>query len=113
MSCMFFQCSDLGFHQSISQVFQRYLSRRLQAHQNLGCGLQQLESAQSGLDQNQDRDALMQAHETTFCLPLRFQYQPHEGDQVLCFFSNQYLVTIAYKSGTVYFVVVRLRLYSE
>ncbi|XP_066528598.1 rho GTPase-activating protein 4a [Hoplias malabaricus] len=77
-----FDCSDLGFHQSLSQVLQIYLSRRLQAHQNLGCGLQLLAAAQSGLDQNQDRDALMQAHETTFCLPLRFQYQPHEGDQV-------------------------------
>uniref|UniRef100_A0AAR2IHM7 SLIT-ROBO Rho GTPase-activating protein 3-like n=1 Tax=Pygocentrus nattereri TaxID=42514 RepID=A0AAR2IHM7_PYGNA len=77
-----FDCSDLGFHQSLFQVLQIYLSRRLQAHQNLGSGLQQLASAQSGLDQSHDRDALMQAHETTFCLPLRFQYQPHEGDQV-------------------------------
>ncbi|KAI4874365.1 hypothetical protein NFI96_017459 [Prochilodus magdalenae] len=74
--------SVLGFHQSLSQVLQIYLSRRQQAHQNLGCGLQQLVSAQSGLDQSHDRDALMQAHETTFCLPLRFHYQPHEGDQV-------------------------------
>ncbi|XP_072512533.1 rho GTPase-activating protein 4a isoform X2 [Salminus brasiliensis] len=77
-----FDCSDLGFHQSLSQVLHIYLSRRLQAHQNLGCGLHQLAGAQSGLDQNQDRDALMQAHENTFCLPFRFQYQPHEGDQV-------------------------------
>ncbi|KAF4078675.1 hypothetical protein AMELA_G00201500 [Ameiurus melas] len=74
--------NDLGFHQSLSQVLQFYLSRRLQAHQNLGSGLQQLGNALSGLDQNQDRDTLIQAHDTAFCMPLRFQYQPHEGDQV-------------------------------
>ncbi|XP_022532908.2 rho GTPase-activating protein 4a [Astyanax mexicanus] len=77
-----FDCSDLGFHQSLSQVLQIYLSRRQHAHQNLGSWLHQLDGAQAGLDQNQDRDALMQAHEITFCLPFRFQYQPHEKDQV-------------------------------
>ncbi|MCI4387619.1 hypothetical protein PGIGA_G00076340 [Pangasianodon gigas] len=74
--------SDLGFHQSLSQVLQFYLSSRSQAHQNLGSGLQQLGYTLSGLDQNQDRDTLIQAHEMAFCMPLRFQYQPHEGDQV-------------------------------
>ncbi|XP_058265862.1 rho GTPase-activating protein 4a isoform X2 [Hemibagrus wyckioides] len=74
--------SDLGFHQSVSQVLQYYLSSRSQAHQNLGSGLHQLGNTVSGLDQNQDRDTLIQAHDAAFCMPLRFQYQPHEGDQV-------------------------------
>ncbi|XP_076840124.1 rho GTPase-activating protein 4a isoform X2 [Brachyhypopomus gauderio] len=77
-----FDCSDTGFHQSLSHVLRLYLSRRSHAHHNLGSGLKQLAGAMSGLDQNHDRDALMQMHEATFCLPLRFQYQPHEGDQV-------------------------------
>ncbi|XP_046725895.1 rho GTPase-activating protein 4a isoform X1 [Silurus meridionalis] len=74
--------SDLGFHQSWNQVLQFYLSSRTQVHQNLGSGLHQLGNALCGLDQNQDRDTLIQAHEVAFCMPLRFQYQPHEGDQV-------------------------------
>uniref|UniRef100_A0A4W4HGY7 Rho GTPase activating protein 4a n=1 Tax=Electrophorus electricus TaxID=8005 RepID=A0A4W4HGY7_ELEEL len=78
-----FDYSDAGFHQSLSQVLRLYMSRRSQSHHNLGSGLQQLAGALSGLDQNHDRDTLMQMHEATFCLPLRFQYQPHEGDQVL------------------------------
>uniref|UniRef100_A0AAY5EPB8 Rho GTPase activating protein 4a n=1 Tax=Electrophorus electricus TaxID=8005 RepID=A0AAY5EPB8_ELEEL len=77
-----FDYSDAGFHQSLSQVLRLYMSRRSQSHHNLGSGLQQLAGALSGLDQNHDRDTLMQMHEATFCLPLRFQYQPHEGDQV-------------------------------
>ncbi|XP_060749398.1 rho GTPase-activating protein 4a isoform X1 [Tachysurus vachellii] len=75
--------SDLGFHQSVCQVLQYYLSSRSQAHQNLGSGLYQLGNVVSGLDQIQDRDTLIQAHDAAFCMPLRFQYQPHEGDQVL------------------------------
>ncbi|XP_062871913.1 rho GTPase-activating protein 4a [Trichomycterus rosablanca] len=74
--------SDTGFHHCLSQVLQFYLSSRLRAHQNLGSGLQQLDNTVSGLDQNQDRDILMQAYKVAFCIPLRFQYQPHEGDQV-------------------------------
>ncbi len=46
-------------------------------------GLQQLDTAVTGLNQGQDRDALLQAHNTAFCLPFRFQHQPHEGDQVM------------------------------
>jgi len=77
------QCCDLGYHQSISKVFRFYLSSRQWGQQNLSSGLQQLDTTVSELNQNQDRDALMQANISAFCLPLRFQYQPYEGDQVL------------------------------
>nr|XP_055044799.1 rho GTPase-activating protein 4a isoform X1 [Misgurnus anguillicaudatus]XP_055044800.1 rho GTPase-activating protein 4a isoform X1 [Misgurnus anguillicaudatus]XP_055044801.1 rho GTPase-activating protein 4a isoform X1 [Misgurnus anguillicaudatus]XP_055044802.1 rho GTPase-activating protein 4a isoform X1 [Misgurnus anguillicaudatus]XP_055044803.1 rho GTPase-activating protein 4a isoform X1 [Misgurnus anguillicaudatus] len=75
-------CSDLGYHQSISKVLQFYLARRQLVQQNLCSGWQQLNAAVSELSQNQDRDALMQANISAFCMPLRFQYQPYEGDQV-------------------------------
>ncbi|KAG1961605.1 SLIT-ROBO Rho GTPase-activating protein [Pimephales promelas] len=76
-------CCDLGYHQSISKVFRFYLSSRQWGQQNLSSGLQQLDTTVSELNQNQDRDALMQANISAFCLPLRFQYQPYEGDQVV------------------------------
>lgn len=76
------QCADAGYHLSLGQVMQAYLSSRWRTQQNLGTGLQQLQGTVSGLDQSQDRDALLQDHYNTFCMPLRFPYQPHDGDQV-------------------------------
>nr|XP_029478730.1 SLIT-ROBO Rho GTPase-activating protein 3-like isoform X3 [Oncorhynchus nerka] len=75
-------CSDVGYHLSLSRVLLAYLSSRSWDQQNLSVGLQQLQSAVSGLDQSQDRDNLLQTHTNTFCLPLRFHFQPHGGDQV-------------------------------
>ncbi|XP_057686422.1 rho GTPase-activating protein 4-like isoform X2 [Corythoichthys intestinalis] len=75
-------CSDAGYHMSLSRVMQAYLSSRRQVQQNLTSGLLNLQGSVSGLDQGRDRDALLQEHHVTFCLPLRFPYQPHDGDQL-------------------------------
>ncbi|KAM8830258.1 rho GTPase-activating protein 4a [Synchiropus picturatus] len=75
-------CADLGYHLSLSRVMQAFLSRQKQVQQNLSSGLQQLQVSVSGLDQGRDREALLQEHPSTFCLPARFLYLPHEGDQV-------------------------------
>ncbi|KAM9785543.1 rho GTPase-activating protein 4-like [Neosynchiropus ocellatus] len=75
-------CADLGYHLSLSRVMQAFLSRQDQVQQNLSSGLRQLRASVSGLDQSQDREALLQEHPSGFCLPARFLYQPHEGDQV-------------------------------
>ncbi|XP_052449913.1 SLIT-ROBO Rho GTPase-activating protein 3 isoform X2 [Carassius gibelio] len=80
--CTLIDCTDLGYHLSVSRVIRGYLSNRNRTVQNTKNGLQQLDTAVTGLNQGQDRDALLQAHNTAFCLPFRFQYQPHEGDQV-------------------------------
>ncbi|XP_029291151.1 rho GTPase-activating protein 4-like isoform X2 [Cottoperca gobio] len=75
-------CADVGYHLSLGRVMQAYLSSRWQTQQNLSTGLHQLQSTVSGLDQSRDRDLLLQDHYNTFCMPLRFSYQPHDGDQV-------------------------------
>ncbi|XP_027026238.1 SLIT-ROBO Rho GTPase-activating protein 3 isoform X3 [Tachysurus fulvidraco] len=80
--CTLIDCTDLGYHLSVTRVMRGYLSNRNRGHQNLKNGLQQLENAVSAMDQGQDRDALLQAHNTAFCLPFHFQHLPHEGDQV-------------------------------
>lgn len=76
------QCADAGYHLSLGQVMQAYLSGRTRTQQNLDLGLQQLQNTVSGLDQIRDRDTLLQEHTNTFCMPLNFSYQPHDGDQV-------------------------------
>lgn len=75
-------CADTGYHLNLSRVMQAYLTCRWRAQQNLTTSLQQLEETASALDQTQDRDALLQDHNNTFCMPLRFNYLPHDGDQV-------------------------------
>lgn len=82
------QCADVGYHVSLSRVMNAYLSSRRRTQENLGTGLQQLQVTVSELDQIHDRDSLLQDHYNTFCMPLRFSYQPHDGDQVciLCLY---------------------------
>lgn len=80
--CTLIDCTDLGYHLSVSRVVRGYLSNKNRLVQNMKNGLQQLDAAVIALNQGQDRDALLQAHNIAFCLPFRFQYQPHEGDQV-------------------------------
>ncbi|XP_062420463.1 rho GTPase-activating protein 4-like isoform X2 [Pungitius pungitius] len=75
-------CADVGYHLSVSRVMQAYLSSRGRTQESLTTGLQQLQETVSGLDQCHDRDTLLQDHYNTFCMPLRFPYQPHDGDQV-------------------------------
>lgn len=68
---------------------QAYLSSHWRTQQNLGTGLQQLQGTVSGLAQSRDRDTLLQEHFNTFCMPLCFPYQPHDGDQVCIFFFSE------------------------
>uniref|UniRef100_A0A3Q2Q3L4 Rho GTPase activating protein 4a n=2 Tax=Fundulus heteroclitus TaxID=8078 RepID=A0A3Q2Q3L4_FUNHE len=75
-------CADVGYHVSLGRVMQAYLSRRSWAQKNLNTGLQQLQEAAVGLDQSRDRDALLQDHYSTFSMPVRFPYLPHEEDQI-------------------------------
>ncbi|KAF3860407.1 hypothetical protein F7725_000662 [Dissostichus mawsoni] len=67
---------------SMNKYYLQDISTLIDTQQNLSSGLQQLQGTVSGLDQSQDRDLLLQDHYSTFCLPLRFPYQPHDGDQV-------------------------------
>uniref|UniRef100_G3P1E9 Rho GTPase activating protein 4a n=1 Tax=Gasterosteus aculeatus aculeatus TaxID=481459 RepID=G3P1E9_GASAC len=75
-------CADVGYHLTVGRVMQAYLSGRGRTQENLTTGLQQVQETVSGLDQSHDRDTLLQDHYNTFCMPLRFPYQPHDGDQV-------------------------------
>uniref|UniRef100_A0A665X6G1 Rho GTPase-activating protein 4-like n=1 Tax=Echeneis naucrates TaxID=173247 RepID=A0A665X6G1_ECHNA len=75
-------CCDLGFHLSVERVMRCYLASRLRIQKTEEMGLKQLEAAVTSLDQGGDRDALLQQHDAAFCLPFRFNYHPHEGDQV-------------------------------
>uniref|UniRef100_A0A3Q3JT03 SLIT-ROBO Rho GTPase activating protein 3 n=1 Tax=Monopterus albus TaxID=43700 RepID=A0A3Q3JT03_MONAL len=75
-------CCDLGFHLSVERVMRCYLASRWRIQKTEEMGIKQLEAAVTSLDQGGDRDGLLQQHDAAFCLPFRFNYHPHEGDQV-------------------------------
>ncbi|XP_037334894.1 SLIT-ROBO Rho GTPase-activating protein 3 isoform X2 [Pungitius pungitius] len=75
-------CCDLGFHLSVERVMNSYLVSKGRIQKTEEAALKQLEAAVTSLDPGGDRDALLQQHDAAFCLPFRFSYHPHEGDQV-------------------------------
>uniref|UniRef100_A0A8C6KW27 Rho GTPase activating protein 4a n=1 Tax=Nothobranchius furzeri TaxID=105023 RepID=A0A8C6KW27_NOTFU len=91
-------CADVGYHLTLGRVMQAYLSRRVTTQQKVSTGLEQLQEAVSELDQGRDRDVLLQEHYSTFSMPLRFPYQPHEGDQVCLFIKTYFFLSILYYS---------------
>ncbi|XP_066566268.1 SLIT-ROBO Rho GTPase-activating protein 3 isoform X2 [Amia ocellicauda] len=80
--CTLIDCCDLGFHLSLGGALRGYLGaqRRVQQAQEEGLGA--LEVAVAALDPNSDQKKIMEMNNSAFCLPFRFEYQPHEGDQV-------------------------------
>ncbi|XP_021576095.2 rho GTPase-activating protein 4 isoform X2 [Ictidomys tridecemlineatus] len=75
-------CCDTGFHLALGQVLRSYTAAesRTQASQMQGLG--SLEEALEALDPSGDKAKVLEVHSVAFCLPQRFDYQPHEGDEV-------------------------------
>ncbi|OWJ99154.1 ARHGAP4 [Cervus elaphus hippelaphus] len=75
-------CCDTGFHLALGQVLRSYTAAesRIQASQMQGLG--SLEEAVDALDPVGDKAKVLEVHAVAFCPPLRFDYQPHEGDEV-------------------------------
>ncbi|XP_017532330.3 rho GTPase-activating protein 4 isoform X1 [Manis javanica] len=75
-------CCDTGFHLALGHVLRSYTAAesRTQASQMQGLG--SLEEAVEALDPPGDKAKVLEVHAVAFCPPLRFDYQPHEGDEV-------------------------------
>ncbi|XP_047620729.1 rho GTPase-activating protein 4 isoform X1 [Phacochoerus africanus] len=75
-------CCDTGFHLALGQVLRSYAAaeRCTQASQMQALG--SLEEAVEALDPPGDKAKVLEVHAVAFCPPLRFDYQPHEGDEV-------------------------------
>uniref|UniRef100_A0A7N5JLK0 Rho GTPase activating protein 4 n=1 Tax=Ailuropoda melanoleuca TaxID=9646 RepID=A0A7N5JLK0_AILME len=75
-------CCDTGFHLALGQVLRSYTAAesRTQASQMQGLG--SLEEAVDALDPPGDKAKVLEVHATAFCPPQRFDYHPHEGDEV-------------------------------
>uniref|UniRef100_A0A8C9F3K7 SLIT-ROBO Rho GTPase activating protein 3 n=1 Tax=Pavo cristatus TaxID=9049 RepID=A0A8C9F3K7_PAVCR len=76
------QCCDLGFHASLARTFRTYLSAEYNLETSRHEGLDIIENAVDNLDARSDKHTIMDMCNQVFCPPLKFEFQPHMGDEV-------------------------------
>lgn len=76
------QCCDTGFHLALEQALRSYTTAESRTQTSQMQGLGSLEEALEALDPPGDKAKVLEVHAMAFCPPLRFDYQPHEGDEV-------------------------------
>ncbi|XP_010617044.1 SLIT-ROBO Rho GTPase-activating protein 3 isoform X1 [Fukomys damarensis] len=75
-------CCDLGFHTSLARTFRTYLSAEYNLETSRHEGLDVIENAVDNLDSRSDKHTVMDMCNQVFCPPLKFEFQPHMGDEV-------------------------------
>ncbi|XP_048863558.1 SLIT-ROBO Rho GTPase-activating protein 1 isoform X2 [Brienomyrus brachyistius] len=75
-------CCDLGYHASLNRALRTYLSAEYNLETSRHEGLDILENAVDSLDPRSDRQRFMEMYPTAFCPPVKFDFQPHMGDEV-------------------------------
>lgn len=78
----FSKCCDLGFHASLARTFRTYLSAEYNLETSRHEGLDVIENAVDNLDSRSDKHTVMDMCNQVFCPPLKFEFQPHMGDEV-------------------------------
>ncbi|XP_077307706.1 SLIT-ROBO Rho GTPase-activating protein 3 isoform X3 [Lithobates pipiens] len=76
------ECCDLGFHSSLARTFRTYLSAEYTLETSRHEGLDIIENAVDNLDARSDKHKIMDLYNQVFCPPLKFDFQPHMGDEV-------------------------------
>ncbi|KAM8934231.1 rho GTPase-activating protein 4 [Pelodytes ibericus] len=75
-------CCDLGYHLSMGKTLRVYLQAEERAQASRQQGFQSIEGALDNLDAQADKNKVMELRSDAFCPPARFEFQPHEGDEV-------------------------------
>uniref|UniRef100_UPI00398F2845 SLIT-ROBO Rho GTPase-activating protein 3-like n=1 Tax=Pristiophorus japonicus TaxID=55135 RepID=UPI00398F2845 len=75
-------CWDLGFHSSLSRTLRTYLTAEGRAESSRRDGLNLIEAAIDELDPQSDKTKIMDINYSAFCLPNKFEFLPHDQDQV-------------------------------
>ncbi|KAM6300951.1 SLIT-ROBO Rho GTPase-activating protein 3 isoform 2-T2 [Aegotheles albertisi] len=75
-------CCDLGFHASLARTLRTYLSAEYNLETSRHEGLDIIENAVDNLDARSDKHTIMDMCNQVFCPPLKFEFQPHMGDEV-------------------------------
>uniref|UniRef100_A0A8D2LD48 SLIT-ROBO Rho GTPase activating protein 1 n=1 Tax=Varanus komodoensis TaxID=61221 RepID=A0A8D2LD48_VARKO len=75
-------CCDLGYHASLNRALRTYLSAEYNLETSRHEGLDIIESAVDNLEPRSDKQRFMEMYPAAFCPPVRFEFQPHMGDEV-------------------------------
>ncbi|XP_062990011.1 SLIT-ROBO Rho GTPase-activating protein 1 [Elgaria multicarinata webbii] len=75
-------CCDLGYHASLNRALRTYLSAEYNLETSRHEGLDIIENAVDNLEPRSDKQRFMEMYPTAFCPPMRFEFQPHMGDEV-------------------------------
>uniref|UniRef100_A0A803U1W2 SLIT-ROBO Rho GTPase-activating protein 1 n=1 Tax=Anolis carolinensis TaxID=28377 RepID=A0A803U1W2_ANOCA len=75
-------CCDLGYHASLNRALRTYLSAEYNLETSRHEGLDIIENAVDNLEPRSDKQRFMEMYPTAFCPPVRFEFQPHMGDEV-------------------------------
>ncbi|XP_052026079.1 rho GTPase-activating protein 4 isoform X5 [Apodemus sylvaticus] len=75
-------CCDTGFHLALEQALRSYTAAESRTQTSQMQGLGSLEEALEALDPPGDKAKVLEIHAMAFCPPQRFDYQPHEDDEV-------------------------------
>ncbi|XP_061495826.1 SLIT-ROBO Rho GTPase-activating protein 1 isoform X2 [Rhineura floridana] len=75
-------CCDLGYHASLNRALRTYLSAEYNLETSRHEGLDIIENAVDNLEPRSDKQRFMEMYPAAFCPPMRFEFQPHMGDEV-------------------------------
>ncbi|XP_068132870.1 SLIT-ROBO Rho GTPase-activating protein 1 isoform X2 [Hyperolius riggenbachi] len=75
-------CCDLGYHASLNRALRTYLSAEYNLETSRHEGLDIIENAVDNLEPRNDKQRFMEMYPTAFCPPMKFEFQPHLGDEV-------------------------------
>ncbi|KAM4676898.1 SLIT-ROBO Rho GTPase-activating protein 1 isoform 3-T3 [Discoglossus pictus] len=75
-------CCDLGYHANLNRAMRTYLSAEYNLETSRHEGLDIIENAVDNLEPRNDKQRFMEMYPTAFCPPMKFEYQPHLGDEV-------------------------------
>ncbi|XP_013908708.1 PREDICTED: SLIT-ROBO Rho GTPase-activating protein 1 isoform X1 [Thamnophis sirtalis] len=75
-------CCDLGYHASLNRALRTYLSAEYNLETSRHEGLDIIENAVDNLEPRSDKQRFMEMYPTAFCPPMKFEFQPHMGDEV-------------------------------
>ncbi|KAM4748423.1 SLIT-ROBO Rho GTPase-activating protein 1 isoform 5-T5 [Rhinophrynus dorsalis] len=75
-------CCDLGYHASLNRAMRTYLSAEYNLETSRHEGLDIIENAVDSLEPRNDKQRFMEMYPTAFCPPMKFEFQPHLGDEV-------------------------------
>ncbi|XP_043935256.1 SLIT-ROBO Rho GTPase-activating protein 3-like [Protopterus annectens] len=75
-------CCDLGFHLALSKALRTYINAENRVQHSCQEGMCNLETVVNTLNAEGDKMKILDMNSTAFKMSFKFEYHPHEGDEV-------------------------------